>query len=165
MRLYVMRHGPAEDRSSTGRDFDRRLTIPGRELVRRVAVAFQKARLAGKDPAGPLRILSSPRARARETAAIVHGVIVPAPRQIELRDALGGEATIPLALAAEATASGEDTLLVGHQPVIEDFVKELLDGAPGFPGFRTATLVGLDRTAGGDGWTLVEHIDPTQLPG
>ena len=26
MRLYVMRHGPAEDRAPTGRDFDRVLT-------------------------------------------------------------------------------------------------------------------------------------------
>ena len=33
MRLYVMRHGPAEDRAPTGRDFDRALTRAGREVV------------------------------------------------------------------------------------------------------------------------------------
>jgi phosphohistidine phosphatase SixA len=42
MKLYVMRHGPAEDFSASGRDFDRALTASGRgddlEACRRVGM-------------------------------------------------------------------------------------------------------------------------------
>jgi phosphohistidine phosphatase len=160
MRLYVMRHGPAEDRAPSGSDFDRRLTTAGRELAAKVARAFQAAR--GADP---LRILASPRARARETAAIVRDAIVPATPAIEIHEALGGETAIPLSLVADALAAGVDTLLVGHQPVVEDLVHQLVAGRPLRTGFSTATLVGLDHAEGGAGWTLVMHLDPSRLPG
>jgi len=40
MKLYVMRHGPAEDFSASGRDADRALTPSGRDRVRDVAKAL-----------------------------------------------------------------------------------------------------------------------------
>lgn len=165
MRLYVMRHGPAEDRASTGQDFDRQLTPPGRELVQRVAGAFQTARSLREASAPPLRILTSPRLRARETAAIVRSALVPVPREIEIANELGGETAIPLSLVLEATKAGVDTLLVGHQPVVEDLVKQLLGSTPKRFGFSTATVVGLDWAASDGTWTLAEHLDPSRLPG
>ena len=165
MRLYVMRHGPAEDRAASGRDFDRQLTPSGRELVQRVAGAFQTARGRRAASAQPLRILTSPRVRARETAAIVRAALVPVPREIEIANELGGETAIPLSLIVEATASGVDTLLVGHQPVVEDLVKQLLGATPRLLGWSTATIVGLSFTADGETWTLAEHLDPSRLPG
>ena len=42
MKLYVMRHGPAEDHADSGRDADRALTAAGRERV--VAVAAEARR-------------------------------------------------------------------------------------------------------------------------
>ncbi len=56
---------------------------------------------------------------------------------------------IPLSLVAEAAASGVDTLLVGHQPVVEELVKQLLGSIPKHLGFATATVVGLDSSADG----------------
>ena len=165
MRLYVMRHGPAEDRASSGRDFDRQLTSSGRELVQRVAGAFQTARGRREASAQPLRILTSPRVRAQETAAIVRSALVPVPRKIETANELGGETAIPLSLVLEATTAGVDTLLVGHQPVVEDLVKELLGSTPKLLAFSTATVVGLDWTADRGTWTLTEHLDPSRLPG
>jgi phosphohistidine phosphatase len=165
MRLYVMRHGPAEDRSSSGRDFDRQLTPSGRGVVQRVADAFQAARAQREASAQPLRILTSPRARAQETAAILRGALVPVPRAIEIVSELGGETAIPLSLIAEATTSGVDTVLVGHQPVVEELVKQLLGGTPKHLGFATATVVGLSWAADAGTWTLVEHLDPSRLPG
>lgn len=165
MRLYVMRHGPAEDRAPSGCDFDRQLTPAGREVVRRVARAFHAARVAGPASAAPLRILTSPRARARETAAIVRSAIAPIPRELELHDELGGEVPIPLSLFAEAAASGVDTLLVGHQPRVEELVRSLVVGPLALTGFHTATIVGLDRTGDAGAWTLVTLLDPTRLPG
>jgi phosphohistidine phosphatase len=168
MRLYVMRHGPAEDRAPSGSDFDRRLTPAGRELVGRVARAFQAAR--GADP---LRILASPRVRARETAAIVRSAIGPRADAnaieiaIEIHEELGGESAIPLALIAAAAATGVDTILVGHQPVVEELVHQLVGARAMRTGFSTATIVGLDfdHAADGSGWTLATHLDPGRLPG
>lgn len=164
MRLYVMRHGPAEDRASSGRDFDRQLTPAGREVVRRVADAFQATRSRREPSPAPLRILSSPRARAQETAAIVRAALVPIPRDIEIAPELGGETAIPPSLVEAAAASGVDTLLVGHQPVVEELVKQLVGTFPKHLGFATATVVGLDRAADGASWTLAEHLDPSHLP-
>jgi phosphohistidine phosphatase len=168
MRLYVMRHGPAEDRAPTGTDFDRRLTSSGRELVARVARAFHSARAGGVvSTATPLRILSSPRVRARETATIVRDALVSIPHaiEIEIHEGLGGETPIPHALIAAAAAAGVDTLLVGHQPVVEELVQQLVGGRPVRTGFSTATVVGLDHAPDGAGWTLATHLDPSRLPG
>jgi phosphohistidine phosphatase len=164
MRLYVMRHGPAEDRSLSGSDFDRQLTPAGREVVRRVARAFNASRAAGLDPAAPLRILTSPRVRARETAALVHEALVPIPPDLELHDELGGEEPIPLSLIAAVAASGADTLLVGHQPRVEELVRTLVARPVALAGFPTATLVELDRTADAGAWTLVTLLNPARLP-
>src|SRR4051812_9306069 len=65
MKLYVMRHGPAEDSSASGRDADRVLTVAGRERVRLVAQAL----MDGAEY--PFTIVSSPLARALESAEIV----------------------------------------------------------------------------------------------
>jgi phosphohistidine phosphatase len=133
-------------------------------VVQRVADAFQTSRAQREASAQPLRILASPRARAQETAAILRGALVPVPGAIEIVSELGGETAIPLSLIAEATTSGVDTVLVGHQPVVEELVKQLLGRAPKHLGFSTATLVGLSWAADGGTWTLVEHLDPSLLP-
>src|SRR5581483_10020187 len=43
VKIYVVRHGPAEDTATSGKDFDRVLTPSGRERVREVARALGKA--------------------------------------------------------------------------------------------------------------------------
>src|ERR1051325_10335897 len=69
MRLYIMRHGPAEDAAPSGRDFDRSLSESGR--ARTTAVARELERRDER----PVRILSSPLRRAVQTADIVAGVL------------------------------------------------------------------------------------------
>jgi phosphohistidine phosphatase len=95
----------------------------------------------------------------------VRSALVPIPREIEIANELGGETAIPLSLVLEATTAGVDTLFVGHQPVVEDLVKELLGSTPKRFGFATATVVGLDWAADGGTWTLTEHLDPSRLSG
>ena len=164
MRLYVMRHGPAEDRAASGGDEGRQLTPAGRELVGQVARAFQSARAAGVRSTPTLRILTSPRARARETATIVRDALVPIPADIEIHHELGGETPIPLSLIAAAAASGVDTLLVGHQPVVEELVQALLGGRKVRGGFSTATIFALDHAPTTGVWTFATHLDPSRLP-
>jgi phosphohistidine phosphatase len=155
MRLYVMRHGPADDTAPSGRDFHRALTPEGREIVARAARALRQAR--GDDP---LHILSSPLHRARETADIVASLLA-SPPEVEIHDDLAADAELPLALVGTLRAAGADALLVGHQPILEDLVRLLIHPSrPSFPaGFRTATIVTLEA-APEDRYQLATILDP-----
>ena len=166
MLLYVMRHGPAEDRAPTGRDFDRALTPAGREVVARSARALHEARR----PLGlrPFRVLSSPLRRARETAEIVAALGSPAPR-VELHDDLAADAGVPLRLVRELAAAGVDVLLVGHQPIVEQLGGELLHPVlPALPGgVRTARIVAIESTTpvAPDRWSARPALlDPHRWP-
>ena len=172
MRLYVMRHGPAEDRAATGRDFDRVLTAQGRELVAQAARALCAARRAvtmGALPPNPRlkavtmapwRVLSSPFHRARETAEIV-AAMSPGAVDVELDDALSADASLPLDLVRRLAAEGVDALLVGHQPIVEELARELVHPARvPFPGgFRTAVVVTFEHVPP-DRWHAAAILDP-----
>ncbi|XXX73734.1 phosphohistidine phosphatase SixA [Sorangium sp. So ce134] len=166
MHLYVMRHGPAEDRAATGRDADRRLTPEGRERVERVAIELHRIR--GGAPLA--RVLASPLARARETAEIA-APLCGAP-EVELRSELSVDADLPFALVAALAQGGADALLVGHQPNVEHLVRSLVDtsgrGAPGLvlPGFATALIVALEpepAQLAPDRWRVAGILDPRAL--
>jgi phosphohistidine phosphatase len=152
MELYVMRHGPAEDRAPTGRDSDRALTRPGRDVVAAAVRALHEARAAA-----PLRVLASPYRRARETAELLAAHFGAEP---ELHDDLAADAGLPLALVEQLRAGGADTILIGHQPTVEELVRVLVHPAhpPFGAGFRTATIAALRRLD--DRWQLRALIDP-----
>ena len=119
MRLYVMRHGPAEDHAATGRDQDRALTPSGKDRVRdAVAVLARENEM-------PARILTSPLVRAAETAEILGAA---ARLKVETGSDLapGGRS---LDLANRLRATGISTAVVGHEPDLSDLVDQLL-GAP-----------------------------------
>jgi phosphohistidine phosphatase len=167
MRLYVMRHGPAEDRAPSGRDFDRALTQAGRSVVERAARALHAARggapiaMGGGPPyppAQPLRVLSSPFRRARETAELLATVI--GAGDPELHDDLAADADLPLALVRDVHATGGDAILIGHQPIVEELVRVLVHPARASlgNGFRTATIAALEHAA--ERWHLTSVIDP-----
>ena len=123
MNLYIMRHGPAEDRSASGRDEDRELTPNGRQRTRAVAQAFLDA---GERP---LRLLSSPLVRAHQTADVLAHVAeargAASAMRVELRSEMapGGAA---LALIHELQRGGSDgAMLVGHEPDLSMLVTSL----------------------------------------
>ncbi len=153
MKLYIMRHGPAEDDSPTGRDADRALTIPGRERVRAVAKALEE-----KDEA-PFAILSSPLLRALETAEIVAEVTHLSRRaredeKAQLGGATGGVevrrelgmGTEKLGLLAELVrASRKRVMIIGHEPDLSMLVTSLV-GSPPLGGMQKAMVVGVKLT-------------------
>src|SRR5262245_15908220 len=125
MKLYVMRHGPAEDEAASGRDFDRALTPSGRDKVMSVARA-----LAVEDES-PSTILSSPLVRALQTAEIVAAATNLAERggRVETRREIapGGSA---FELVDELRRSkGRRVMLVGHEPDLSALIFRL-SGAP-----------------------------------
>ena len=122
MKIAIMRHGPAEDFSASGRDFDRALTPKGRDRVRDVAKALVAAGEA------PLEIVTSPLVRARETAASVLEVI--GERDVEIARLLEPGRDV-LGLVTTLFAEGRDNvLLVGHEPDLSDLVSVLVGFAP-----------------------------------
>jgi phosphohistidine phosphatase len=136
VKLYVMRHGPAEDNSPTGRDGDRALTPEGRERTRSVARAL------AQEGEVPLTIVSSPLVRALQTAEIVAAVTDlessvrqakdagGAPGAVEIRREMapGGDG---LGLVVELARAGRKrVMVVGHEPDLSMLVSRLVGHAP-----------------------------------
>ena len=123
MRLYFLRHGPAESRADwTGDDRERPLSDDGRKAVRR-EVAGLKALGLGIDI-----IVTSPLSRARETAEIVADGLDMTDRVVEdERLAHGFDAGDARAIVAE---HGRDAtvMLVGHEPDFSNTMAALTGG-------------------------------------
>jgi phosphohistidine phosphatase len=156
--VYVMRHGPAEDRSPSGRDFDRPLSFEGRLVVERAVRrlrALRRERDAGGSPI--TRILSSPLVRARETAEIARAHLGLQELDIALVEDLAADEPPAMAVVAGLKDGEGDALLVGHQPAAELLVRSLCQGAPGLRAMRTATIAAMEWS--GRGWVLGAVID------
>lgn len=107
IRLYVVRHAKAESSHPLG-DAARRLTPEGRAAFREQAQAFAAA-------ARVARILTSPYARARETAELLAEACGAA---VEPDDALASGRSTPQELVRIARVRGDGTVLVGHNPEV-----------------------------------------------
>lgn len=174
MFLYIMRHGPAEERAATGRDADRALTFRGREVVARAAEELRRLRAAPVT-----RIVASPLARAIETAEIVRAIAAGTETAISIHPGLIPADEAPVGLLDELAAGDIDVVVVSHQPTTETMVRhlgpELATGpsaAPLAAGFRTGMIVALTRGsrrdeaggAAGFAWRLEAVVDPHVLP-
>jgi phosphohistidine phosphatase len=121
VKLYVMRHGAAEDQSESGADGDRALTPAGRERTRGVGKALADAGEA------PVLIITSPLVRAVQTAEIVALVTKLGEREgtVEVRRAVapGGDGVrLVHKLASEQR---KRVMLVGHEPDLSALVASL----------------------------------------
>ncbi len=128
MDLYVLRHGIAEDRSSStpGDDSQRRLTAEGKTKMRRAAVGMKALEIEFD------LILSSPYLRARETAEIVADVFG-AEKVLELSPALAADGN-PKELIDELKRKHRhrnQVLLVGHEPYLSRLISLLISGDTG----------------------------------
>jgi phosphohistidine phosphatase len=157
VKLYVMRHGPAEDEAASGVDADRALTAAGRDRVCGVA----KVLLAEGEE--PLRIVTSPLVRAVQTAEIVAVVTKLCDRggSVEVRREMapgGAGAKLAYRLAAEGA---KRVMLVGHEPDLSSLVGSML-GEFSRP-FEKAMVVGLHPVAEGARPKLRFVLDPKLL--
>ncbi len=172
-----MRHGAAEDRALTGRDFDRSLTPAGRVTVGKVALALRDAQAAPIE-----RLIASPLVRAQQTAEIIRSVLCP-DIEIDTDEDLAPDASA-YDLAVRVAASSRVVFLVGHQPNIEMVARALARPTlnPHTPhsvriaaavsgraplrlplGFRTAAVVGFRLEGRPPPYAITVSIDPTQL--
>jgi phosphohistidine phosphatase len=110
-RVFLVRHAKAEPRHD-GDDPDRRLTPEGRaRFERHVKALERKLRIT--------RVLTSPYARARETAEIL-AAATGAPLEEDERLASGASSGKELIALAREAASG--TALVGHNPEVAEAI-------------------------------------------
>jgi phosphohistidine phosphatase SixA len=120
MRLVVMRHADAGDADPRRwpDDRDRPLTDPGRREHARVAEALRRMGLRFD------RILTSPLARARETAAITARAFGDRPVP-EPTDRLGDRADPASILVALSQVKADTLLCVGHEPTLSGLIAML----------------------------------------
>ena len=142
MKLYVTRHGPAEDDAPSGLDGDRALSEAGRKRVRSVAKA-----LADLDEA-PLHLISSPLVRAVQTAEIIAIVTKLDERAgtVDIRRELapGGDwGAFARSLASLPEQGKKRVMVVGHEPDLSELTCSLLGPTVFNRGFDKAMVVGV----------------------
>lgn len=113
MRIYFIRHGEAEPFAT--RDFDRHLTTAGRIKLHKSFSTFAKTIKGLKD----YKIFSSPLVRANETAEILAEYLN---KDVEVKDFLAGSY---LDEVLKELDEDENYILVGHEPYISMWIKEL----------------------------------------
>jgi phosphohistidine phosphatase len=125
MRLYFLRHGPAESREGWERpDADRPLTERGIKVTRRVAQRVVELDL-GLDA-----ILTSPFTRALETARIVVDALDDESLLAEEQGLEPGRFSPgELHRIVDEHAGAKNLMLVGHEPSMTDVAGDLVGGA------------------------------------
>lgn len=129
MKLYILRHGDAvESGDPRFKENERPLTPKGIQRTKELAHALKQMEIAFDF------ILSSPLARARETAEII-GRGVKFSGQLELTDdlALSGSMADLVKHLNMLRPVPENVLLIGHEPYLSGFISLLCTGGPGLP--------------------------------
>jgi phosphohistidine phosphatase len=124
MLIYIFRHGeadwPAKGKSHEGEE--RHLTSEGKSDVGKV-VGFAEKELGFK----PDLILSSPLARAKETAAIARQTLG-LKAEVEIEECLEGDAPVKDVYAVLKKRGPQSVALVTHLPLIDHLFTDLLGG-------------------------------------
>lgn len=136
IKVYLIRHGIAYDRSEYPTDEERPLTAKGKEKTQKVAQRLQKTGLHFH------QILTSPLVRARQTAEILQKVGLG--NRVQEFLPLAPEGNIQDWLHTLDNQDGKTFALVGHQPDLGNWTEMLLWGeATGQIVVKKAGVVGL----------------------
>ncbi len=120
MDIYVLRHGEAQPRGKDIAEADRKLTPKGRRDIDRVT------RLASRAKVAPDMILTSPYARALETAKIAAAAFDQPPPLQETQALLPDVAPPRVWKEVRSHAASQQLFLVGHEPQLSRLVAYLL---------------------------------------
>jgi len=123
VNVFFLRHGEAGNRIAVqGKDFERSLTETGKNEVEKIAESIEKMDLEFD------KIVTSPLARARETAEIV-AKDQRKPDKVELWDELRPEGNrLDLFRRLSKMRQDADVLLVGHEPYLSNLIGEIISG-------------------------------------
>jgi phosphohistidine phosphatase len=125
MNIYLLRHGIAVERGSPEfeNDSERPLTREGKKQLRKTSRALKRMNLDFD------LILSSPFARAKQTAETVAGELK-LKRRLKFSDELqpDGNAKKLIQQLNELKPPPENLLLVGHEPYLSSLISLLISG-------------------------------------
>ena len=155
MQLFVIRHGIAEEAAVGQDDPSRELTREGRKKLKRIAKGMRALEFSFD------RILTSPWARAAQTAAVLARASKLEPIATDLL-CQSPRAEL-LALIAE---SGEPTAVVGHQPWLGELIAWLAFGDTRHGEqleLKKGSLVWLDGATIPGGMTIRASLPPKLL--
>lgn len=120
MKLHIIRHAQAIERSTALPDEQRNLTCRGRKRFRQVAACLKKMAVT------PDYILTSPLIRAVQTAEILSETIrFNGELQISAELAVGPDSSA-LSSLLRARSSASEIVIVGHEPGLGELVRTLL---------------------------------------
>ncbi len=151
MKIYLVRHGVAEERGGKKPDEDRALTREGKRRTRKAMRGFAKLR------EGTPLILSSPLVRAWQTAIILSRVLDADAPRVETALAPGGD--LDAVLDRLRREERESIALVGHEPDLSSLSARL--GAKVL--LKKAAIARLDGEPARDGARLVWLLQPYLL--
>lgn len=120
MRLYILRHGIAEDADLRMKDSERRLTDEGRRKLQKV---LTRAKAAGMQPD---TILTSPYLRAAETAAVAKEILGFEGKIIETGTLTPDSNALRAWDEVRRYPESGQMLLVGHNPMFSDLAGYLI---------------------------------------
>ena len=146
MKLWLARHGEAEDPDRASTDFDRELTDLGRRQVSHLTRWLLEREEA------PELVLHSPLVRARQTAEVIAGEI--GPEAVLLEERLLAPGIVTANLLQRLRDSGSKRIVcVGHQPDMSRCLAEMIGGGRHLysPGTMTGIEFGHSVVAGAGG--------------
>jgi phosphohistidine phosphatase len=132
MNLYLLRHAEAEEEATS--DGERELTERGREQARIVG------RFCARHDLYPEKILTSPLARAQQTAKIVADELKVTDRVQVCPFATAGMTTEAAFNGLKPFTEHPSLLLVGHEPDFSEFIAALIGGEDECIRLRKASL-------------------------
>jgi phosphohistidine phosphatase len=118
MKIFFMRHGIAEPAHGSIKDYDRKLTEEGTAQVHQIAQAMQRLNIK------PELVLTSPLARAAQTAAIVAPALG---AQLEVANELQPGCILDDLQRLLRRYNHETVLLVGHEPDFSALAARLIN--------------------------------------
>jgi phosphohistidine phosphatase len=119
LRVYILRHGIAEDAPPGGSDAGRALTPEGKQKLRNVLARASAAKVR------PAVILTSPLKRAVQTAEIAAAVLKVKQELIET-NALAPSGSAPRVWTEIRARKVDELLIAGHEPLLSGVAAFLL---------------------------------------
>jgi len=141
MKLYLVRHAEAIERSGTMPDANRYLTPKGRSAFRRIARRVRKAGIA------PSVIFTSPLLRAVQTAEILAERLKHKGPVSAVKALSPGFDLKALRLLLAGAGNPREAAFVGHEPDLGDLAATLLAIPGGIP-LRKGAVLALEADSG-----------------
>jgi len=161
MKLYLVRHGIAEEAKDTKPDGQRALTAEGIEKFKQAAKGFVRM----LDEAEKLGvILTSPLVRARQTAEILAKALAKEgkPATVKAEASLDFPGDLNKAIDAARAARG-DVALVGHEPYLSEWIGRLCFLSVGSVEMKKGAIAVIELEEAGLRGTLLQLLPPRVL--